>query len=155
MLRNLTNLKNDVDRRIAAARGSLHKLRLSKPTHKAPEIPYEKGKMVNAIWMGVVRDRNLRNLFEVNARMGKTLDPDKVKDPDLSEFMLLVCEDDEDMMRLRIDRYRYPVFKEMLWNIELDTDVIWVEGFKPHYRSARELVVKRMAIIDVSDEIGG
>jgi hypothetical protein len=87
--------------------------------------------------------------------MGKELDPNKVKDPDLAEFMLLICEDDEDMMRLRIDRYKYPVFKEALWGLELDTDVVWIEGFKPHYRSARELVVRRMAVIDVSGDIDG
>lgn len=143
----------DVDRRINAAHSALKSMRLAKPTHKALEIPYEKGQMVNAIWMGVVRNRNLRNLFEVNARMGKMLDPGKVKDPDLAEFMLLICEDDEDMVRLRIDRYRYPVFKEMLWNLNLDTDIVYVEGFKPHYRSARELVVRRMVVIDVSNEM--
>lgn len=145
----------DVDRRIRAAEQSLHKLRLHKPTHKAPDIPYEKGQTCAATWLGIVKERNLRNIYEVNARMGKELDPNKVKDPDLAEFMLLICEDDEDMMRLRIDRYKYPVFKEALWGLELDTDVVWIEGFKPHYRSARELVVRRMAVIDVSGDIDG
>lgn len=144
----------DVDRRIRAAEQALFKLKLGKPTHKALDIPYEKGQMVNATWLGVVRNRNLRNIFEVNARMGKELDPEKVKDPDLAEFMLLICEDDEDMVRLRVDRYRYPKFKEALWGLDLDTDVVWIEGFKPHYRSAREIVVRRMVVIDVSHEIG-
>jgi DNA polymerase III subunit alpha len=145
----------DVDRRIRAAERSLHALRLHKPTHKSLDIPYEKGTTVAATWLGVVRNRNLRNIFEVNARMGKELDPEKVKDPELAEFMLLICEDDEDMMRLRIDRYRYPKFKEALWGLELDSDVVWIEGFKPHYRSARELVVRRMAVIDVTGDVGG
>jgi DNA polymerase-3 subunit alpha len=144
----------DVDRRIRAAEAALHKLRLHKPTHKSLDIPYEKGQTVAATWLGVVRNRNLRNIFEVNARMGKELDPEKVKDSDLAEFMLLICEDDEDMMRLRVDRYKYPSFKEALWGLKLDTDVVWIEGFKPHYRSARELVVRRMAVIDVSGDVG-
>jgi hypothetical protein len=90
-------------------------------------------------------------MFEVNARMGKELDPAKLRDPELSEFMLLVCEDEEDMMRLRIDRYKYPHFKEALWNLELDEDVIWAQGFKPSYRSAREIVVTRLVVIEVGD----
>jgi hypothetical protein len=91
-------------------------------------------------------------MFEVNARMGKTLDPNKIRDPDLTEFMLLVGEDAHDLLRLRVDRYKYPAMKEALWNIELDSDVVWVEGFKPHYRSAREIVVQRLVVINVDED---
>ena len=139
----------DVDRRIGLAQKDLHKFRLHRPTHKSSEVPYEKGMHVPVTWMGVVRERNLRDLFEVNARMGKSIDVKSIRDPELSEFMLLVCEDDEDLMRLRIDRYRYPAYRQALWDINLDTDVIWAEGFKPHYRSAREIMVRRLVVMDV------
>jgi hypothetical protein len=141
----------DADRRIEEAKEALWKFHIPRPTHRSIDVPYERGKQVAVTWMGVVRQRNLRDLFEVNARMGKEIDPEKIKDPDLSEFMLLVCEDEEDMMRLRIDRYKYPNFKEALWNLELDEDVVWVQGFKPSYRSAREIVVTRLVVIEVGD----
>jgi DNA polymerase-3 subunit alpha len=142
----------DVDRRIAEAQRNLYRFRVGRPTHKSVDVPYEKGTTVHASWMGVVRQRNLRNIFETNRRRGEELDPNKIKNPELAEFMLLVCEDDLDMMRLRVDRFRYPAFKEALWGLETDTDVIWAEGFKPAYRSARELVVTRLVVIEIDDD---
>jgi DNA polymerase III subunit alpha len=139
----------DVDRRLSTARDGIWSLNLKQPTHTSTEVPYERGQHINVIWMGVVKQRNLRDMFETNRRRGEELDPAKVRNPELSEFMLLVCEDEEDMMRLRIDRYKYPAFKDMLWRLNLDTDVVWVEGFKPHYRSAKEIVVRRMVVLDV------
>jgi len=142
----------DVDRRIEIARGELRKLRLRKPTHRSIDVPYEKGLQIPVVWLGVVQQRNLRDVFEVNARMGKTVDIAKMRDPELHEFMLLVAADEHDLMRLRVDRYKYPAMKEALWDIELNGDVVWVEGFKPHYRSAREIVVQRMVIINVDED---
>ena len=142
----------DVDRRIAEAKKDLWRWRLVHPTHRSIDIPYEAGKQVLATWMGVVRKKNLRDIFETNARAGKIIDPNAIKNPELREFMLVVGEDQEDILQLRVDRFRYPVFKDALWGIKEDTDVIWVQGFKRGYRAARELVVVRMVVIELDPE---
>jgi hypothetical protein len=100
--------------------------------------------------MGVCRQRNLRDIFEINrARRGTELDASTMRDPDLHEFMLLMGDDGEELLRLRIDRFRYPKFKQALWDIVIDKDVLWVEGYKPAFRSAREIYVSRMVVISV------
>lgn len=142
----------DVDRRILEAKKDLWRFRLRHPTHKSTDIPYEAGKQVLATWMGVVRKKNLRDIYETNARAGKIIDPTQIKEPDLREFMLLVCEDDEDILQLRVDRFKYPAMRDALWAIKEDTDVIWVQGFKRGYRSARELVVNRMVVIELDED---
>lgn len=142
----------DVDRRIEEAKRDLWKMRLPFPTHRSVDIPYEAGPQVLARWMGVVRKKNLRDIFETNARAGKVIDPGAIKDPHLREFMLLVAEDEEDILQLRVDRFRYPGMKDALWAIKEDTDVIWVQGFKRGYRSARELVIHRMVVIELDED---
>jgi DNA polymerase-3 subunit alpha len=142
----------DVDRRIADAKKDLWRFRLPFPTHKSIDIPYESGRQVLARWMGVVRKKNLRDIFESNARAGKIIKPEDIKEPELREFMLLVAEDDEDILQLRVDRFKYPAMKEALWGIKEDTDVVWVQGFKRGYRNARELVVQRLVVIEIDPE---
>jgi hypothetical protein len=94
----------------------------------------------------------LRDIFESNARAGKIIKPEDIKEPELREFMLLVAEDDEDILQLRVDRFKYPAMKEALWGIKEDTDVVWVQGFKRGYRNARELVVQRLVVIEIDPE---
>jgi len=142
----------DVDRRIEQAKSELWKFRLGRPTHRSTDIPYEAGKQVLATWMGVVRKKNLRDIYETNARAGKIIDPNAIKNPELREFMLLVCEDDEDILQIRVDRFRYPGMKEALWAIKEDTDIVWIQGFKRGYRAARELVAVRLVVIELEAE---
>jgi DNA polymerase-3 subunit alpha len=140
----------DADRRIAQARQVLPDLGLPDPTHSTLDIPYAAGTTAKGSWMGVCRQRNLRDIFEINrARRGTELDASTMRDPDLHEFMLLMGDDGEELLRLRIDRFRYPKFKQALWDIVIDKDVLWVEGYKPAFRSAREIYVSRMVVISV------
>jgi Zierdtviridae DNA polymerase len=142
----------DADRRIEVALDVLPELDLSSPTHRTVDIPYARGTTAHAIWMGVARQKNLRDIFEINrARKGTELDASTVRDPHLHEFMLLMGDDGDELLRLRIDRFHYPVFKRALWGLTLDKDVVWVEGYKPRFRAAREIYVKRMVVIGMDD----
>lgn len=142
----------DVDQRIESARKLIDDHGISAPTHRTEDVPYQKGLDAHVIWMGVAHQRSLRDIFEINrARKGTELDPSKVRDPELHEFMLLMGYDGGELLRLRFDRWRYPAFKEALWDIVLDKDVLWVEGYKPKFRSAREIYVKKMIVIGMDD----
>jgi DNA polymerase-3 subunit alpha len=140
----------EIDERIAAGKKIISETDFPMPTHTTVDVPYAKGTDAHVIWMGVANQRSLRDIFEINrARKGTELDASKVRDPELHEFMLLMGYDGGEMLRLRFDRFRYPHFKEALWGIDLNKDVLWVEGYKPKFRSAREIYVKKMLVMDV------
>jgi DNA polymerase-3 subunit alpha len=140
----------EIDERIEAGKRLIREAGFPEPTHRTIDVPYQKGQDANVIWIGLVKQRSLRDIFEINrARKGTELDANKVRDPELHEFMLLMGNDGGESLRLRFDRWRYPLFKEALWGIELDKDVIWVEGYKPRFRSAREIYVKKLLVMDV------
>jgi DNA polymerase-3 subunit alpha len=105
--------------------------RVPVPTHTAADIPTLRGPDIQLVWIGVCTARNLRDLFEVNfSRTGVPLDPASVKRPDLREWVLLYGYDGFDTVTLRIDRYRYPRFKNAVWNIKLGKDLVLVRGVK-------------------------
>lgn len=139
---------------IEAARKDLRTLGLPRPTHTADEVPYESGKDVPVVWIGVPIHRNLRDIFEVNrARTGTELDPNQVKDPHLNEWMILTGDDGgNETLAVWISRWLYPQYKEMLWGMDLTNDVILVVGTKPGWRDSRSINVQRMWVLTSDDE---
>jgi hypothetical protein len=122
---------------------------LPMPTHKAFEVPYEGTGDVEVSWMGIVVKRNLRDIFESHrSKTGEELDPAEVRDPDLNELVVLWGYDGTEVLTLRIDRWHYPKFKEAIWGTRMKKDIVWVRGVKPHWRTAREIYVKEMWVID-------
>jgi len=81
---------------------------LPAPTHTATEVPYDRTPTnVSVTWLGVMRSRNLKDLFENHhSRTGEVLDPHKVKDPHKNEWVVMQCEDDTDVMVVTVDRWR-------------------------------------------------
>ncbi len=137
-----------LDRMIEAVKKDLPKLGLPMPTHTAVEVPYERGEDMEVVWVGVAVHRNLRDIFEVNrARTGEELDPADVKDPELNEWMLVAGYDGSDLLSLRVTRWDYPRFKRMLWKMDLNEDILLVQGYKPGWRTAREIRVKRIWVL--------
>lgn len=138
-----------LEKMIAAVKNDLPKLGLPIPTHTAIEVPYERGEDELVIWVGVAVHKNLRDIFEVNrARTGEELNPDEVKDPELNEWMLVTGYDGTDLLSLRVDRWKYPKLKELLWKVSLHEDVILVRGVKKGWRAAREIKVKDIWVLD-------
>jgi DNA polymerase-3 subunit alpha len=121
---------------------------LPNPTHTAPDLPYEQGRSFAVVWLGTILQRNIRDIFEQNrAKTGEELDPSTVSDPHLNEWALLTCEDEHDQLLLKIDRWKYPRFKDAIFDFKMGKDLLLVEGVRPQYVTARQIKVKKLWVI--------
>jgi DNA polymerase-3 subunit alpha len=110
------------------------------PTHKSKDIPYGRGTNTEVTWIGTIINRNLRDLFEAHhARTGEVLDPKSVDDPELREWVVLHGFDGEEIVYLDINRYRFQEFKELIFGIKMEHDLVVAHGIKPG-RSAHKVV---------------
>lgn len=156
---NLSLLADKIDEvRAALAEGVVDDsgvYMLPAPTHTASEVPYERTERdVPVVWLGVVRERNLKDLFELHhSRTGNVLDPQDVVRPDLNEWVVMTCEDDTDMCVVTIDRFKYNKFKEQAWSINPNEDLILVRGVKKAIQARRAIYVHDMWVLEtVEDE---
>lgn len=118
------------------------------PTHRTIDIPQDRGKDIECVWIGTIHSRNLRDLLEVNfGKTGEALDLSTVKQPDLLEWVIMYGEDDTEQMSITVDRFKYRKFKRRVWGIELDQDLVLVRGVKKGYQSRRALYVWDMWVI--------
>jgi DNA polymerase III subunit alpha len=143
--KNIASVKEQIEKRkIKQASGAI----LPRPTHTASQLPYEQGHEFAVVWLGTILNRNIRDIFETNrAKTGEELDPTKVKDPQLNEWAMLTCEDEDDQLLLRIDRWKYPKFKHAIFDFKMGHDLLLVEGVRPRYVTARQIKVKRLWVI--------
>lgn len=123
------------------------------PTHKSADVPYDREQRDTEVtWVGVVIERNLKDLFELHhSRTGEHLDPAKVKDPHLNEWVVMMCEDDTDLLVVTVDRWRYSRFKEAVWDINIDEDLILVRGLKKGFQARRAVYVTDLWVIEASN----
>jgi len=130
-----------------------HPLRLPTPTHLASQVPYEKTpKHEEVVWCGVVRERNLKDLFELHhSRTGEVLDPKTVKKPELFEWVVMTCEDESELLVVTVDRFRYQELKEQIWEINLNNDILLVRGLKKSYQARRAIYVTEMWVLEASE----
>lgn len=118
------------------------------PTHTSGEVPYARGEDTEVVWIGRILHRNLRELFEVHfSRTGEQLDPEEVKDPHLNEWVVMLGQDEEDLLTVTIDRWKYPMFRKAVWNIHLESDVVLIRGIKRGFQSRRAIYVKELWVI--------
>lgn len=122
------------------------------PTHTVVDVPAEKGRDEEVVWIGTVHARNVRDLFEVNSSKGEQLKPEEVKDPHLREWVIMYVEDQTDQMSIKVNRWRYPAFKKSVFSIDLDHDIVLVRGIKRGYINRRMLDVMEMWVISPDDE---
>jgi DNA polymerase III subunit alpha len=101
---------------------------LPSPTHTSEEVPYEPS-FERVIWLGVLRERNLKDLFELHrSRTGQELDPATVDRPDLVNWVVFLGEDDTDVLTLTISRKSYPRLRTRAWYVRLNKDLVLVKG---------------------------
>ena len=126
------------------------------------DLPYERGEDIEVVWLGAVHTRNLRDLFEFNQAKGKRLDlsdPNRpliekdgqmvpIRDPKLNEWMVMVGDDESDQVGLLCDRWKYPKFRDQLWDMQLGRDLLLVRGVKPHWMPTRQISISEMWVID-------
>jgi DNA polymerase-3 subunit alpha len=142
-----------LDRKLETAKEFIKKAGLMKPTHTSQQIPYESGRDTEITWVGVGVHLNLRDIFESNrARTGVELKPEEIKRPDLNEFMMVAGYDGTELVNLRFNRFIYPRFRNQIWNIKLGHDVLLIHGTKPGFRTAREVYVDKMIVIDPEED---
>lgn len=131
------------------ATGMFDDVTLPVPTHTAEEVPYERtAGNVPVTWLGVVRSRNLKDLEENHfSRTGKHLDLSTVREPHKKEWVVMWCEDDTDVLVVTVQRYKYERFKEKVWSIDLDKDLVLIRGYKMGIQARRAIYVTDMWII--------
>lgn len=123
--------------------------RLPLPTHKSSDIPHTKGSDLYLVWLGQIQDINLRDIYEINfSRTGQPLDPTTVKSPDLNEYALMYGKDEDGIVTLRIDRFKYPQFKDAIWGLQTMHDMVLVRGVKLGRFANKVVYVKEMWVID-------
>lgn len=149
-----------LDRAIATVKEEIRtgKLDALMPTHVATDLPYERGDDIEVIWLGTIYTRNERDLFEFNQAKGAELDLSDpkapkidgkvIKDPHLDKWLVLVGDDESDQLGLRIDRWRYPKFRKMLWEMRLGKDLLLVRGVKPGWMPTRQLTISDCWVVD-------
>lgn len=122
---------------------------LPRPTHTASEVPSGRGRDTQVVWIGTIAGRNLRELFEYYfSRNGKELDPKTVRDPEKREWVLMQGVDSDDAVTVTIDRWRYPKFKEAVFNIKLNRDLVLVRGVKKGSDPKKEIYVSEMWVLE-------
>jgi len=104
---------------------------LPEPTHNSRELD-EEDQGTRVVWIGEVVRVNVRDIFEINVARGNTDDLENVKDPHLREFAILYARDENDQTMLKMNRWRWPRFKNQIFNLE-QNDLVLVEGRKPRY----------------------
>jgi hypothetical protein len=122
---------------------------LPMPTSKSEDVPYEPVKGQHT-WVGIVRDRNLKDLYELHrSRTGDELDPATVKEPEHVNWCVIIGEDETGPLTMTVHRYGglYERYKEAIWNINPKRDVIVVRGYKrQEYR--RAIYVQELHVLD-------
>lgn len=124
------------------------------PQHKSEDVPYEP-KRGEYTWLGVVTDRNLKDIYELHrSRTGEELDPKTVKEPKYVNYVVFTGEDETGPLVITVHRWRglYESYKEAIWNMDPKRDLLLVRGYKrAEYR--RAIYATELWVIN-PDEIG-
>lgn len=126
---------------------------LPPPTHTGATIDQNPGKEMPVVWLGTITQRNVRDLFEYTySKTGEELDPALVKDPELREWVVARGEDDTEPVMLKINRWKYPRFKNAIMAATMEEDLVLVKGRRPSFAGTRQINVDDMWVIDPTEE---
>lgn len=119
------------------------------PGSRSEDVPYE-AKRGSHVWLGTVRERNLKDLYELHrSRTGEELDPATVKEPQHVNWCVVTGEDETGPLTLTVHRWRgfYEKYKDRLWELDPSRDLLLVRGNKKaEYR--RALYAEQLWIIN-------
>jgi hypothetical protein len=118
-------------------------------TSKSEDVPYE-AKRGEHVWVGMVRDRNLKDIYELHrSRTGEELDPKTVKEPEHVNYVVLTGEDETGPLVITAHRWRgfYEKHKDLIWNMDVSKQMLLVRGYKrSEYR--RAIYATELYVID-------
>lgn len=124
---------------------------LPAPTHTAKEI-LEAGSKQKFVFLGQPVHRNLRNLHEANQKKGEKLDLSKIWKPELPEWVVMRVRDGDELLICIVGRAKYPKFKEAIWNMKLDSDLLLMTCKKGDFGGSGErsgvVFVESMQVIE-------
>lgn len=125
---------------------------LPEPTHRAADLPYQDHTDIEVVWLGCVSGVVVRDIYEqFKLREGREADKGEIKDPHLREWVVMQAEDETDQISIRVDRWKYPKYKRLIWSMT-DKDLLLVRGMKPRWSANRQITVGDMWVIDPSEE---
>jgi DNA polymerase-3 subunit alpha len=123
------------------------------PTHRSHEIPRDRDCRV--VWIGIVRKIEYKDLIEdERARSGDSVEDivKRTKDPKLVKSVTLHCSDDgDDDVYLRINRWRFPDFRERVEQILPGETVVICTGLKKASFGV-SLQVERLIVLAQEEE---
>jgi hypothetical protein len=64
---------------------------------------------------------------------------------------VLTGEDDTDVVVISVDRYKYRHFKDRVWSIALDEDLVLIRGYKMGRQARRAIYVTDMWVLKDSE----
>jgi len=102
------------------------------PTHTSRELD-EAQQGTKVVWLGEMVKYNIRDIFEINVARGNTSDLDDIKDPELREFCIIYARDADDQTMLKINRWRFPQYKQDIFAAKDQNVLMLVTGRKPRY----------------------
>ena len=60
--------------------------------------------------------------------------------------------DEDELLTITFDRFKYPKFKDAIWGVKLDHDVVVIRGVKRGYQSRRAIYASELYVISMDDE---
>lgn len=104
--------------------------RLPRPTHGAGDIYGASGKET-ITFLGQPVHRNLRDMFEANQKKGIDLDPKTVKNPELSQWVVMAARDADELATFVFSRFKYPRFKDTIFKLQMEgEELVLIQGKK-------------------------
>jgi len=102
------------------------------PTHSSRELD-EARQGEQVVWLGEMVKYNIRDVFEINAARGNTTEQESIKDPHLREFAIIYARDEDDQTMLKLNRWRFPKYKDSIFGASEQKVLMLVQGRKPRY----------------------
>lgn len=102
------------------------------PTHTSRELD-EASQGTRVTWLGEMVKYNIRDIFEINVARGNTSDLENIRDPELREFCIIYARDADDQTMLKINRWRFPQYKQDIFEAKDQNVLMLVTGRKPRY----------------------
>lgn len=122
------------------------------PSSRSEDVPYEAVRGEHT-WIGRVVHRNLKDIYELHrSRTGEELDPKTVKEPQYVNYAVVTGVDETGPLTMTLHRYGglYEKYKEDLWDLDPERDLLLVRGYKrAEYR--RALYVQEMHVLKIGE----